>query len=81
MKSNSDPNARDTHLKESTMPASQTNRLINEKSPYLQQHATNPVNWYPWGPEALTKARSENKPILLSIRHTMDFGIERTPQL
>lgn len=44
-----------------------SNRLINETSPYLLQHAHNPVNWYPWGPEALQKARTENKPILVSI--------------
>ncbi|MGB8980371.1 MAG: thioredoxin domain-containing protein, partial [Anaerolineales bacterium] len=44
-----------------------TNQLINESSPYLLQHADNPVNWYPWGDEALTKARTENKPIFLSI--------------
>jgi hypothetical protein len=43
------------------------NRLINETSPYLQQHAHNPVDWYPWGPEALERARREGKPILLSI--------------
>ncbi len=44
-----------------------TNHLINETSPYLLQHAHNPVQWYPWGDEALTKAREENKPILVSI--------------
>ncbi len=44
-----------------------TNRLIREKSPYLQLHAHNPVDWYPWGEEAFTKARREGKPILLSI--------------
>jgi uncharacterized protein YyaL (SSP411 family) len=43
------------------------NRLIEETSPYLKQHADNPVDWYPWGKEALEKARHENKPILLSI--------------
>ena len=43
------------------------NQLINASSPYLLQHAENPVNWYPWGEEALTKARTENKPIFLSI--------------
>jgi uncharacterized protein YyaL (SSP411 family) len=46
------------------------NRLGNEKSPYLQQHAHNPVDWYPWGEEAFTKARQENKPILLSIGYS-----------
>lgn len=44
-----------------------TNRLINETSPYLVQHAHNPVDWYAWGEEALQKAADENKPILLSI--------------
>lgn len=44
-----------------------TNQLINETSPYLLQHAHNPVNWFPWGDEALQKARVENKPILVSI--------------
>jgi hypothetical protein len=43
------------------------NRLIHEKSPYLIQHADNPVDWYPWGEEALDKARREDKPIFLSI--------------
>ena len=37
------------------------NKLINEKSPYLQQHAYNPVNWYPWGDEAFEQAKKENK--------------------
>ncbi len=44
-----------------------TNQLINETSPYLLQHAHNPVNWYPWGEVALQKAKNENKPILVSI--------------
>ncbi|HEY1330963.1 MAG TPA: DUF255 domain-containing protein, partial [Actinomycetota bacterium] len=43
------------------------NRLVGETSPYLLQHAHNPVDWYPWGEEALAKARTEDKPILLSI--------------
>ncbi|MCA1575951.1 MAG: thioredoxin domain-containing protein [Acidobacteria bacterium] len=47
-----------------------TNHLINESSPYLLQHAHNPVDWYPWGDEAFTKARSENKPVLLSIGYS-----------
>jgi len=46
------------------------NRLINEKSPYLLQHAYNPVNWYPWGPEAFEKAKLEDKPIFLSIGYS-----------
>jgi len=47
-----------------------TNRLIDEKSPYLLQHAHNPVDWFPWGEEALEKARREDKPILLSIGYS-----------
>ena len=47
-----------------------TNALINETSPYLLQHAHNPVDWYPWGEEALAKARTEKKPILLSIGYS-----------
>ena len=46
------------------------NRLINETSPYLLQHANNPVDWYPWGEEALSRARDEDKPILLSIGYS-----------
>src|SRR5438046_6145898 len=46
------------------------NRLAQETSPYLLEHANNPVDWFPWGPEALAKARSENKPILLSIGYS-----------
>jgi uncharacterized protein len=46
------------------------NRLAKETSPYLRQHATNPVDWYPWGPEALELARSTGKPILLSIGYS-----------
>lgn len=44
-----------------------TNRLIHEKSPYLLQHAHNPVDWYPWGPEAFQAAKAADKPIFLSI--------------
>ena len=46
------------------------NRLANETSPYLLQHANNPVDWYPWGEEALDKARAEDKPILLSVGYS-----------
>src|SRR6185436_11928838 len=46
------------------------NRLANETSPYLLQHAQNPVDWYPWGEEALERARSEDRPILLSIGYS-----------
>jgi uncharacterized protein YyaL (SSP411 family) len=47
-----------------------SNRLINENSPYLLQHAHNPVDWYPWGEEALHKAKKESKPIILSIGYS-----------
>lgn len=51
----------------------QANRLINESSPYLLQHAHNPVDWFPWGEEAFTKARNENKPIFLSVGYSSCF--------
>ncbi len=50
-----------------------TNRLAQESSPYLRLHAHNPVDWYPWGPEALEKAKAEDKPIFLSIGYTSCF--------
>ncbi len=46
------------------------NKLINEKSPYLLQHAYNPVNWYPWGDEAFSKAKAEDKPVFLSVGYS-----------
>jgi uncharacterized protein YyaL (SSP411 family) len=46
------------------------NRLAREKSPYLLQHARNPVDWHPWGDEAFARARAENKPIFLSIGYS-----------
>ncbi|MGH7864819.1 MAG: thioredoxin domain-containing protein, partial [Candidatus Binataceae bacterium] len=49
---------------------SKPNRLINEQSPYLRQHAHNPVDWYAWGDEALARAKAEDKPILLSIGYS-----------
>ena len=48
----------------------QPNRLINEKSPYLLQHAYNPVDWYPWGDEAFERAKADNKPVFLSIGYS-----------
>jgi uncharacterized protein YyaL (SSP411 family) len=54
----------------STTEQQHPNRLIHETSPYLLQHAYNPVDWYPWGDEALQKARQEDKPILLSIGYS-----------
>ncbi|EJY54769.1 protein of unknown function DUF255 [Alicyclobacillus hesperidum URH17-3-68] len=47
-----------------------TNRLIHEKSPYLLQHAHNPVDWYPWGDEVFKIARRYNRPIFLSIGYS-----------
>src|SRR5687767_12622541 len=46
------------------------NRLAHETSPYLLQHANNPVDWYPWGPEALERSKREQKPIFLSIGYS-----------
>ncbi len=52
------------------MAAGRPNRLAEEKSPYLLEHAHNPVDWYPWGKEALAKAKNDNKPIFLSIGYS-----------
>ena len=57
---NSNPSAAHAH----------TNRLAREKSPYLLQHAHNPVDWFPWGDEAFARARTENKPVFLSIGYS-----------
>src|SRR6476659_5675351 len=51
-------------------PSEHTYRLAHEKSPYLLQHAHNPVDWYPWGEEAFAKAKREGKPIFLSIGYS-----------
>src|SRR6266536_2459062 len=61
-----------THTAAKPTPAASehTNRLGHEKSPYLLQHAHNPVDWYPWGEEAFAKARRENKPIFLSVGYS-----------
>src|SRR5581483_4495477 len=53
---------------DSTMP--RANRLGRETSPYLLQHAHNPVDWYPWGEEAFARARAEDKPVLLSVGYS-----------
>ncbi|MBL7166656.1 MAG: thioredoxin domain-containing protein [Dehalococcoidales bacterium] len=52
------------------MPDEHRNRLASEKSPYLLQHAENPVDWYPWSEEAFEKAKKENKPVFLSIGYS-----------
>lgn len=54
----------------STVSHGKANRLIKEKSPYLLQHAYNPVDWYPWSDEAFEKARTENKPVFVSIGYS-----------
>lgn len=53
-----------------TTPILTSNHLAGQKSPYLLQHAQNPVDWYPWGDEAFLKARSEDKPVFLSIGYS-----------
>ncbi|MGB6646935.1 MAG: thioredoxin domain-containing protein [Bacteroidota bacterium] len=58
--------SKDTHMDSTRKP----NRLLNEKSPYLRQHAYNPVDWHPWGEEAFQKARVEQKPIFLSVGYS-----------
>src|SRR5260370_14912319 len=50
-----------------------TNRLIDSHDPYLPLHAHNPVDWYPWGPEALAKAKKEDKPIFVSVGYSTCF--------
>src|SRR3982074_2860563 len=64
------------------------NRLARETSPYLLAHAHNPVDWYPWGPEALEKARKDDKPIFLSIGysschwcHVMEKKVFSNPEI
>ncbi|MEO1933349.1 MAG: thioredoxin domain-containing protein [Myxococcales bacterium] len=61
--------ARTRHVSSSGRPIF-TNRLLLEKSPYLQQHAHNPVNWFPWGPEAFAEARRLGRPVLVSIGYS-----------
>jgi len=61
---------KDSHSMTTATRPTRTNRLIDAASPYLLQHAHNPVDWYEWGPEALDKARRENKPIFLSIGYS-----------
>jgi uncharacterized protein YyaL (SSP411 family) len=61
-----DPEAPETSVRERSPP----NRLASEQSPYLLQHAHNPVDWYPWGEEAFSRAREEGKPIFLSIGYS-----------
>src|SRR5437660_3276739 len=53
-----------------SQPQEHTNHLVHETSPYLRQHARNPVDWYPWGPEALARARQLDRPIFLSVGYS-----------
>jgi uncharacterized protein YyaL (SSP411 family) len=62
--------ANDDDAQSTASPPKHTNRLAKESSPYLLLHAHNPVDWYPWGEEALAKAKTENKPIFLSIGYS-----------
>ncbi|HEX2120323.1 MAG TPA: DUF255 domain-containing protein, partial [Thermoanaerobaculia bacterium] len=52
------------------LPSHPDNRLTTAKSPYLRQHATNPIDWHPWGDEPFAKAKKEDKPIFLSIGYS-----------
>ncbi|HTK83021.1 MAG TPA: thioredoxin domain-containing protein [Bacteroidota bacterium] len=63
-------NTSSSFVKEKLKEGKKANRLLQEKSPYLLQHAFNPVDWYPWGEEAFEKARKEDKPIFLSIGYS-----------
>jgi uncharacterized protein YyaL (SSP411 family) len=62
--------ARETDAMPAETPMRRANRLIHESSPYLLQHAYNPVDWHPWGEEALAKAKREDKPVLVSIGYS-----------
>ena len=55
------------------------NHLTNETSPYLLQHVENPVDWHPWGEEALSLAKTENKPVLLSIGYASSAQAQGQP--
>jgi hypothetical protein len=68
--SQNDQTLDDRSTKEIELPKHPSNQLRNERSPYLLQHADNPVNWYPWGEEAFALARTEDKPIFLSIGYS-----------
>src|SRR5271157_3752651 len=64
------PLAADDKSKPEPVKEKYTNHLARESSPYLLQHAHNPVDWYPWGEEALARAKAKNTPILLSIGYS-----------
>ena len=69
-KDSSKENTIANYISEQLEKGKKPNKLINEKSPYLLQHAFNPVHWYPWGEEAFEKARKEDKPIFLSVGYS-----------
>src|SRR6059036_1462427 len=60
----------DSFAEQTPAQSEHTNRLAHEKSPYLLQHAHNPVDWYPWGEEAFAKAKAEDKPVIVSIGYS-----------
>src|SRR2546430_16490292 len=71
----------DTFAEPTPVRSEHTNRLAQEKSPYLLQHAHNPVDWYAWGEDAFAKARRENKPIFLSVGYSACHGVNaRRPE-
>jgi hypothetical protein len=72
------PPPNSTPTQDSSTPPAYTNRLIDARDPYLLLHAHNPVDWYPWGPEALAKAKQEHKPIFLSIGYSTCYWWPRT---
>src|SRR5260221_1950291 len=70
VRGNNGMNTSSTFVQEQLKEGKKSNRLIHEKSPYLLQHAFNPVDWYPWGNDAFEKALREEKPIFLSIGYS-----------
>ena len=83
-----DPHSHEVTLKNPGGTWKWTNALIGETSPYLLLHAHNPVDWYPWGPEALEQAKAENKPIFLSVGystcywcHVMERNVFSNPEI
>ena len=83
-----DPHSHEAALKNPDGTWKWTNALIGETSPYLLLHAHNPVDWYPWGPEALEQAKAENKPIFLSVGystcywcHVMERNVFSNPEI
>ena len=69
------PDPLDRRAEPETKDKAPANRLAKETSPYLLLHAHNPVDWYPWGPEALARAKAENRPIFLSVGYSAATGV------